>query len=69
MLGAVKWYNKLKGFRFLVPDGGGKDVYVHATELKRIGMVDLKEGDRVSFDAVPDRTGHGLKAINVKRAY
>ena len=33
----------------------------------RIGMVDLKEGDRVSFEAVPDRSGHGLKAINVKR--
>jgi cold shock protein len=68
MLGAVKWYNKLKGFGFIVPDGGGKDVYVHVSALGRVGMVDLKEGDRVSFEAVPDRSGHGLKAINVKRA-
>ena len=68
MLGAVKWYNRLKGFGFIVPDGGGKDVYVHVSALGRIGMVELKEGDRVSFEVVPDRSGHGLKAINVKRA-
>lgn len=68
MLGAVKWYNKLKGFGFIVPDGGGKDVYVHVSALGRVRMVNLKEGDRVSFEAVPDRSGHGLKAINVKRA-
>ena len=67
MLGAIKWFNKLKGFGFIVPDGGGKDVYFHVSALGGVGMVELKEGERVSFKAVPDRSGAGLKAINVKR--
>jgi cold shock protein len=56
--GTVKFYNGQKGFGFIVPDDGGKDVYVHATALERSGLVGLAEGQKVSFEAQEDsRTG------------
>ena len=48
--GTVKFYNDQKGFGFITPDNGGKDVFVHATALERAGMRDLVEGQKVSFD-------------------
>ncbi len=53
--GTVKFYNDQKGFGFIQPDGGGKDVFVHATALERAGLRGLKEGDKVSFDTEEDR--------------
>lgn len=53
--GTVKFYNDQKGFGFIAPDDGGKDVFVHATALERAGMRDLREGDKVSFDTETDQ--------------
>lgn len=53
--GTVKFFNEQKGFGFIAPDDGGKDVFVHATALERAGMRILTEGQRVSFDTQEDR--------------
>jgi len=55
MTGIVKFYNSQKGFGFIQPDDGGKDVFVHATALERAGLSGLNEGQKVSFDAEQDR--------------
>ena len=56
--GTVKFYNGQKGFGFIQPDDGGKDVFVHATALERAGISGLNEGQKVSFDTQEDnRTG------------
>ena len=46
--GTVKWYNETKGYGFIQPDNGGKDVFVHATALERAGMRGLAEGQKIS---------------------
>jgi CspA family cold shock protein len=51
----VKFYNDQKGFGFIAPDNGGKDVFVHATALERAGITRLSEGQKVSFDTEMDR--------------
>ena len=65
-IGTVKFYNSSKGFGFIAPDGGGKDVFVHATALEAAGMTSLSEGQKVSFDIQPD--AKGSKAVNLKNA-
>lgn len=56
--GTVKFYNEQKGFGFIQPDGGGKDVFVHVSALERAGMSGLSEGQKVIFDTQQDsRTG------------
>ncbi|MGA8771212.1 MAG: cold-shock protein [Rhodomicrobium sp.] len=56
--GTVMWFNNQKGFGFIQPDNGNKDVFVHISAVERAGMYDLKEGQKVSFDIVSDsRTG------------
>ena len=52
--GTVKFYNSQKGFGFIQPDDGGKDVFVHATALERSGVPALREGQKVSFDTQTD---------------
>jgi CspA family cold shock protein len=52
--GTVKFYNGHRGFGFIQPDDGGKDVFVHATALERAGIADLQEGQKVSFDTQTD---------------
>ena len=64
--GTVKFFNASKGFGFISPDGGAKDVFVHATALEAAGMTSLNEGDKVTFDIQPD--AKGSKAVNIKRA-
>ncbi|MEZ5926718.1 MAG: cold-shock protein [Hyphomicrobiaceae bacterium] len=53
--GTVKFYNTQKGYGFIAPDDGGKDVFVHATALERAGMPALREGQKVSFETEVDR--------------
>ena len=65
-IGTVKFFNSSKGFGFLSPDGGAKDVFVHATALEAAGMTALSEGQKVSFDIQPD--AKGSKAVNLKNA-
>ena len=55
--GIVKWFNATKGFGFIAPDDGGKDVFVHVTAVQRAGLQALSEGQRVTFDVVDDRKG------------
>jgi CspA family cold shock protein len=57
--GTVKFFNSAKGFGFITPDEGGKDVFVHATAVEAAGMRALNEGDRVSFELGDDRKGRG----------
>ncbi len=65
--GTVKFYNDQKGFGFIAPDDGGKDVFVHATALERAGMSGLREGQKVSYDTAEDRRS-GKIAVNTIQA-
>lgn len=65
-IGTVKFFNTTKGFGFIAPEGGGKDVFVHASAVEQAGMRSLNEGQKVSFDIQPD--ARGAKATNLKAA-
>ena len=66
--GTVKFYNDQKGFGFIQPDDGGKDVFVHATALERAGLRSLSEGQKVSFDTAPDRRTGKTAVANIQTA-
>ena len=66
--GTVKFFNQSKGFGFITPDQGGKDVFVHVTAVEKSGIGPLDEGMRVSFDTEPDKRGKGPKAVNLQAA-
>jgi cold shock protein len=66
--GIVKFYNSQKGFGFIQPDGGGKDVFVHATALERAGIRGLVEGQKVSFDTQEDRRTGKIAVGNLQVA-
>ena len=51
----VKWFNSTKGYGFIQPDAGGKDVFVHISAVERAGLSSLNEGAKVSYDVVSDR--------------
>ena len=63
--GTVKWFNDAKGYGFITPDGGGKDVFVHHTAIQMDGFRTLKEGERVEFDVT--QGPKGLQAANVRK--
>ncbi|MDZ4792473.1 MAG: cold-shock protein [Hyphomicrobiales bacterium] len=66
--GVVKFYNDQKGFGFIQPDNGGKDVFVHATALERAGMRGLVEGQKVEFDTEEDRRSGKTAVSNIRAA-
>ena len=66
--GTVKFYNVQKGFGFIQPNDGSKDVFVHATALERAGMRDLVEGQTVSFDTAEDSRSGKLAVNNISAA-
>ena len=66
--GTVKFYNDQKGFGFIQPDDGGKDVFVHATALERAGMRGLAEGQKVTFDTAEDRRSGKIAVNNIQTA-
>jgi CspA family cold shock protein len=53
--GKVKWFNTTKGFGFIEPDGGGKDVFVHVSAVERAGLRSLQEGQKVSYEIATER--------------
>ena len=62
--GAVKWFNVTKGYGFIEPDEGGKDVFVHITAVQRSGMEGLNEGQKITFDLEEGRNGR-MAATNL----
>ena len=64
--GTVKWFNAQKGYGFIQPEGGGKDVFVHISAVERAGLRELREGQRVAFEVVVDRKTGKSAAENLK---
>ena len=64
--GTVKWFNSQKGYGFIQPDDGSKDVFVHISAVERAGMNGLNEGQKVSFDLVADRKTGKSSAANLR---
>ena len=64
-IGTVKWYNANKGFGFIAPDRGGKDIFVHASVLERSGIVDLAEAQRVAVDVADGQKGPEAVSLRV----
>lgn len=63
--GIVKFFNGERGYGFIKPDDGGRDVFVHITAVEQAGLKALNEGQRISFDVEPDKKGKGPKAVNL----
>jgi cold shock protein len=66
--GTVKWFNETKGFGFIQPDDGGKDVFVHISAVERAGMRNLVEGQKIAYDIVPDKRSGKDAAGNLQAA-
>ena len=64
--GTVKWYNETKGYGFIKPDEGGKDVFVHATALERAGMRGLREGQKIGYELQTDQRSGKTSATNLR---
>ena len=64
--GSVKWFNGQKGFGFIQPDDGGKDVFVHISAVERAGMYNLSEGQKISYEVVADRRTGKSSADNLR---
>ena len=66
--GTVKWFNVQKGFGFIQPDDGGKDVFVHISAVERSGMQTLSEGQKISYEMETDRRSGKQSAGNLRAA-
>ena len=66
--GTVKWFNEQKGFGFIQPDDGTKDVFVHISAVERAGMRSLNEGQKISYEVVADRRTGKSSADNLQAA-
>jgi CspA family cold shock protein len=65
MTGTVKFFNAERGYGFIKPDDGGRDVFVHITAVERAGLKNLIEGQHVTFEVEPDKKGKGPKAVDL----
>ncbi|WP_372502582.1 cold-shock protein [Tistrella mobilis] len=61
--GTVKWFNSTKGYGFITPDTGGKDVFVHISAIERAGLTTLNEGQRLEYNVLTERKGE--KAVDL----
>ena len=66
--GTVRFFNHSRGFGFVAPDDGSKDVFIHATALEAAGISSIDEGDKITFDIEDDSRGRGKQATNVQLA-
>ena len=66
--GTVKWFNSTKGFGFIQPDDGGKDVFVHISAVERAGMRDIVEGQKLSYEMVRDNKSGKMSADKLQAA-
>ena len=66
--GTVKWFNEQKGYGFIQPDNGSKDIFVHISAVERAGLRTLKEGQKVSFEIVTDKRTGRSSAGNLSAA-
>lgn len=64
--GTVKWFNTQKGFGFIQPDDGSKDVFVHISAVERAGMSSLNEGQKIAFDLIDNRKTGKSSAENLR---
>jgi CspA family cold shock protein len=64
-MGTVKWFNPAKGFGFIQPDSGGKDVFVHISAVEKAGLGTLNEGAKVSYDVVANRGKESAENLRV----
>jgi cold shock protein len=64
--GTVKWFNGQKGYGFIQPDDGGKDVFVHISAVERSGLTDLREGQKISYEILTDRRTGKSSAGNLQ---
>jgi CspA family cold shock protein len=63
--GTVKWFNATKGYGFIQPDTGTKDVFVHISAVEKAGLTDLREGAKVSYDVVPNKGKESAENLRV----
>ena len=63
--GTVKFFNLDKGYGFIKPDDGSRDIFVHITAVEQAGLRGLNEGQRISYEVEPDKKGKGPKAVNL----
>jgi cold shock protein len=66
--GKVKWFNATKGYGFIQPDDGSKDVFVHVSDVERSGMDSLREGQKISFEVREDPRTRKSSATNLRAA-
>jgi CspA family cold shock protein len=66
--GTVKWFNDQKGYGFIQPDSGGKDVFVHVSAVERAGLRGLAEGQKISYEVEADRRTGKESAVDLKSA-
>jgi CspA family cold shock protein len=64
--GTVKFFNPDKGYGFIKPDDGGRDIFVHITAVETAGLSSLAEGQRITFEIEPDKKGKGPKAVGLQ---
>jgi len=66
--GTVKWFNTTKGYGFIQPDSGSKDVFVHISAVEAAGLRGLNEGQKVSFEEQADKRSGKMSAVNLRTA-
>jgi cold shock protein len=64
--GTIKFFNGEKGYGFIKPDDGGRDIFVHITALEQAGLQTLDVGQRITFEIEPDKKGKGPKAVQLQ---